>query len=188
MSARLFAFALCCAVLPAFAGCEKSDDELMKIAEQQAAHQQLPEAIETYRSVINAHPEGPRAAEALYRSGMILYGQLKDVVGGAQRFSEVAQRYPNAAEAPKSLMVLGFLYAEEEGIRNVDSARKYYRLLVTEYPTHELTAGARIQLEHLGESADSLMHTQPGTATKPQNRAIPDDTLVRSPGARALAH
>lgn len=178
------AIVFACAVV--MAGCGKSDDELMTAAEQQAAHSQWTEAMENYRTVLARHPDGPRAPEALYKSGMILYSQLKNIAGGAKKFIDVTQRFPKSDEAPKSLMVLGFMYAEEPTLRNLDSARTFYKALINGYPQHELVAGARIQLEHLGESPDAVIGADPGTA--PDGPRVRSDTLAHSPGARAFAH
>ncbi len=179
--------AVLCAAMTAVLvfGCGKSDNELMTTAEQQAAHSQWPDAMETYRTVIKNHPDGPRTAEALYRSGMIQYSQLKDFAGGAAKFAEVARRFPDAPEAPKSLMVLGFIYAEEPQVRNLDSARAAYQQLVARYPASDLAAGARIQLEHLGEAAESVFEGSPSGESAPR---IGTDSLTHSPSARALAH
>jgi len=164
------------ALASALAGCGKSDDENMAAAEQSAAHQQWSNAMSAYRDVIKAHPDGPRAAEAHFKMGMILYGQLKDAVGGAATFEEVVGRYPKSPEAPKSLMILGFLFSEEPGVKNADSAKKYYSALIEQYPNSELASGARLQLEQAVP--------MPGT----QDQHLWKDSLSKSRTARELAH
>lgn len=173
-------------VAVAIAGCNRSVDERMAAAEGQAAHNQWPDAIESYRAALTARPDGPRAGEALYKIGMIEYGQLKNIPTAAHTLADVVTKYPKAPEAPKALMVLGFLYAEEPSMKNIDSARVFYKLLLSNYPQSDLAAGARVELDHLGQSADSTLHDE--ARRDPRRFPLSTDTLVRSPSARELAH
>lgn len=156
--------------------CGKSDDEQMAAAELSGAHQQWSNAMYSYREMLKAHPDGPRAAEAHYKMGMILYGQLKDVAGGAATFEAIAGRFPQSPEAPKSLMILGFLFSEEREMKNADSSKKYYSILIEKYPASDLVQGAKLQLEQ----ADPM--------DAPQDRHMWKDSVAKSPSARALAH
>ena len=165
-----------CCLSTVLMSCGRSDDEQMAAAELSGAHQQWSNAMYSYREMLKAHPDGPRAAEAHYKMGMILYGQLKDVAGGAATFEAIVGRFPQSPEAPKSLMILGFLFSEEPPMKNADSSKKYYSMLLEKYPTSDLVQGAKLQLEQ----ADPM--------APPQDRHMWKDTIAKSPTAHQLAH
>ena len=165
-----------------FAGCGKSEEELMAVGEASAEHQQWGDALRAYREVVERFPGGASAPEALYKIGTIQYATLQDFAGAAQKFDEVVARFPASAAAPKALMVEGFLFAEEPSVRDLEKARACYERLIRDYPQHELVRGARLELEHLGQPTHEAWEeiVNGGHAA--------GDSLTRAPSARALAH
>jgi len=164
--------------------CFKKDEKtLFDNAEAAANHSQWTEAAAAYRDVVASYPDGVHAAISLFKIGVIEYSQLKDFRAAAATLETAAGRYPTSSEAPKALMTLGFLFANETAVKNLDSARKYYGEIVSQYPSDELAGSAQMEIQYLGEPPEMELSNAPVFTEKPFH-----DSLAHAPSAQALAH
>ena len=165
---------------------------MFQTAEDAAAHQQWTNAMQAYQDVLNEFPSGKHAGESFFKIGMIQYSQLRDFPSATKTFQAIVEKFPTSNQTPKALMTLGFLYANEPTVKNIDLARKYYQQLITQFPSNPLATDANVELEHLGEPADSILKDMPklgsGSANKQEADKFSHDSLLQAPAARALAH
>ncbi|HET7153447.1 MAG TPA: tetratricopeptide repeat protein [Candidatus Kapabacteria bacterium] len=181
---RAGVFILICGML-ALSSCVKKDENTMfRLAEEDAQHAKWTEAVAGYNEVLKDFPSGKHAADAMFRIGIIQTNQLKDYAAGMKMLQQVAEQFPASDVAPKALMTLGFLYANQPDVKNLDLAKKYYGQIVTQYPTNELATSANIELENLGRSPQDMLQS----AQESNKPVFSHDTVIHAPSAQALAH
>ncbi len=157
---------------------------MFRMAEDDAQHGKWTEAVAGYNEVLKDFPGGKHAADALFKIGIIQTNQLKDYADGIKTLQGVVAQYPSSDVTPKALMTLGFLYANQPDVKNLDLAKKYYEQVVSRYPSNELATSANIELENLGQSPENaFQHAQ--ESNKP---VFAHDTVIHAPSAQALAH
>lgn len=82
----------------------------------------------------------------LFNSGMKLK-KIKDYPFAVKQFYSLYDRYPNHKLAPRSLYNIGWIY--ERDITDLDSAIKYYGLLIEKYPSSEYAKEIMLPLAQL---------------------------------------
>jgi tetratricopeptide (TPR) repeat protein len=82
----------------------------------------------------------------LFNSGMKLK-KFKDYTFAINQFYSVYERFPQHKLAPRSLYNIGWIYERE--LKNLDSAIKYYDLLIEKYPNSEYAEELRLPLAQL---------------------------------------
>jgi TolA-binding protein len=181
---RIGLYVLVCGMVVLASCMKKDENEMFRAADGASQHGMWTEAMDGYNNVLKDFPNGKHAAEAMFKIGIIQTNQLKDYTSGMKTLEDVANRYSSSEEAPKALMTLGFLYANQPSVKNLDLAKKYYQQVVSQYPSSDLAASANIELETLGQSPDeALKHVQGERVNVPGH-----DSLMRAPSAQAMAH
>ena len=71
-----------------------------------------------------------------------------------ENFKNILEYYPQGENAPKALFMIGFINANH--INNYEEAKKCYIQFIEQYPTHELTASAKYEIETLGKDINEL--------------------------------
>ncbi len=122
------------------------------LAESYASIGRHDEAVQYYRRLIDAAPDGEYAPRALYRLGRVLQ-QRQDHAQAARTFRSLADQFPDHDLAPQALMSAALsmaLQGEHEG------AVSDWRRLLAEYSEAEMVGEARYQLAltklQMGES------------------------------------
>ncbi|HZV13149.1 MAG TPA: tetratricopeptide repeat protein [Candidatus Kapabacteria bacterium] len=181
---RIGLYVLVCGMLTLVSCMKKDENEMFHAADGAAQHGMWTEAMDGYNDVLKNFPNGKHAAEAMFKIGIIQTNQLKDYASGMKTLEDVATHYASSEEAPKALMTLGFLYANQPAVKNIDLAKKCYQQVVSQYPSSDLAASANMELETLGQSpAEALQRARDEQMNIPGH-----DSLVRTPSAQALAH
>lgn len=85
-------------------------------------------------------------AQDLFNSGIKLKN-FKDYPFAITQFYSVYERFPNNKLAPRALYNIGWLYEKE--IKNLDSAIKYYDIILDKYPNSEYAYALRLPLAQL---------------------------------------
>jgi len=181
---RIVLGCLLCAMLALVSCVKKNESTMLRSADEAAKHGKWEEAVSGYSDILKEFPNSTHAAEAMFKIGIIQTNQLKDYSAGMKTLEDVASRYASSDEAPKALMTLGFLYANQPDVKNLDLAKKYYEQVVSQYPSNELAASANIELENLGQSPENTL--QRAQASKAP--VFAHDSIMRAPSAQALAH
>lgn len=153
-----------------FFGCSsKSDKEYLKTAEDNVKSNNISEAIESYKTLVDNYPKSDLAPEALYQMASLYQNNLvknlskkESLEKSVQIYRSVFDKYPESKKAPLALFMSGFILANE--LNNYDEASKTYNLFLKKYPDHELSTSAREELKHLGLSPDEILKQK--TATK----------------------
>lgn len=146
-----------------FAGCgKKSEQEYMELAQQNLNNKKVTEAVNIYEDFLKEYPESNSAPTALFEIAALYQNRLvpglseeQSLEKSAEYFRKVYQDYPESSEAPKSLFLSGFIRANE--MNNFEEATKIYKLFLDRYPSHELAAAARQELDHMGLSPDEIL-------------------------------
>jgi len=133
-------------------GCSKtSDKEYLDKASEDIKNGNISEAIIAYEKLVEEYPESDLAAEALVKKA-------------ADIFYSVAEKYPKSKQAPQSLFMAGFIYANE--LQNYEGAKKAYNLFIKKYPGHDLSASAKDELENMGLTPDEILKRKTATSEK----------------------
>lgn len=111
------------------------------LAESYAGVGRDDEAVQYYRLLLDAEPDGERAPATLYRLGRLLQNR-REYVQATRTFRELADRFPDSEPAPQGLFDAGFCMAMEG--RHQDAVKKW-EALAKQYPAHALVPEARYQ-------------------------------------------
>lgn len=140
----------------------------IKIAELQAERDKVPEAVQTYRRVVESYPDTPEAPQAAFEIGSVLLKQAErgnqdqaNLERAEDALRDYLAQYPGDsrnAEARKLLSSIGSrdlqntydiaVFYEEKG--NSQSARLYYEDVVKRSGSGDLHDKAQARLQALG--------------------------------------
>lgn len=145
-----------------FAGCGKSDKELMEQASESIKNNNVVEAVDYYNQIIEKHPDSELAPAAAYELGRLYQGQIVSKLSKEESFKKaiesfnlVFEKYPQSKEAPTSLFMIGFIYANE--FRNFEEATNVYNKFIEMFPQHELARSAQDELDFMGLSPEDIL-------------------------------
>ena len=62
---------------------------------------------------------------------------------------QLLEEYPESPHYPKSLFMVGFIYANH--IKKLEKAEQVFKEFLQKYPDHELAPSVKWELEHLGQ-------------------------------------
>jgi TolA-binding protein len=127
------------------------------LAESYAAVGRDDEAVQHYRMVLDADPEGPHAPRAMYRLGRVLQNR-RDYAQAARTYRELATRFDEDPFAPEAWLAAGFCMVMSD---RIDEAIEDWRRLVEQYPDAPLAAEARYQtaLAHMQQNRNAEART-----------------------------
>ena len=111
------------------------------LAESYAALGRDDEAVQYYRLLLEADPEGEQAPKALYRVGRILQNR-QDYAQAARTYRRLVNDFPDDTFAPNALFDAAFSMAMQD--RYNEAIDDWERLLET-YPEHEVAGESRYQ-------------------------------------------
>jgi TolA-binding protein len=146
-----------------FFTCSKtSDKDYMKMASEKVEKGNISEAISDYNKLIEEYPESKLAPEAILKQAALYHeNKVKNIsrkealIKSADLFISVSEKYPKIEQAPSSLFMAGFIYANE--ILDFNKAREIYNLFLKKYPEHELASSAKEELDNMGLTPDEIL-------------------------------
>ncbi len=110
--------------------------------------------IDTYVNFSKQYPEDTASAVYLFKAAEISMNlQL-----GSQSiyyYDKILSNFPNFYKAPECLFLKAFIYENQMG--NLDRAKEFYTLFLTEYPNHPLAKDAKASIKYLGKSPEELV-------------------------------
>jgi len=104
--------------------------------------------VQQYQDFLEANPQSPKAAEAQYQIGQLLYKEFKNHTKAAVEFKKIPERHPEHARAAEALFSAGtaLLWAE-----NFPAARAEFEALVERYAETRLADDAQYWVGHTYE-------------------------------------
>lgn len=145
------------------AGCSQRDAEsYLKSAEENLKNSKFREAVLDYENFLKLEPQNQKAVEVLVHLASIYHTHsIKDISlkesfeKAAGYYRKVFENFPDSSQAPKSLFMAGFIYANE--LKKYHQAEVIYNLFLHKYPQHELAASAKEELNNLGLAPDEIL-------------------------------
>ena len=140
--------------------------------------------LEGSKSVLAPLPPDEVRATATYLLAELLYVQEGDRERARALFSEMLERYPRSAWAPKVLYTLGWLTEEQAGTpatgaSPMPEAADYYRRLIEEFPHVEYAGYARERLAQPGPQPVESTSFSPGAVEAPGLGVSSNDSLMQ---------
>jgi len=151
-------------MLTALFACSSQRDNIDKIAElesvlyddlQEAFNPQAAEnLIAEYELFVLTYPKDTMAPEYLFKAAELAMA-ISSSARALKLYGTVYQDYPNHHKAGTSLFLMGFV--NDDQLKNLVEARKYYQQFIAEFPEHNLTDDATFSLENLGKSDEDII-------------------------------
>ncbi|MEY3344198.1 MAG: hypothetical protein RL090_1882, partial [Bacteroidota bacterium] len=94
------------------------------------------------------------SAVYLFKAGN-LANQCGDFHTAEKSFEKLIEKYPNHADAPMALLLLGYTLENMKG--DYKSAEKCYRKFLEKYPNHPRASEVRYFLKNIGKPAEELL-------------------------------
>jgi tol-pal system protein YbgF len=123
-----------------------SADQMYEASLQQLRRGSVATARMGFRQLIQAHPQSPRIADAMYFIGESWAAEAPD--SAARYYEQVVTTYPASTRAAGSLYKLGLL---AERRRDIPAARAYFTRVARDYPRSEEAALVPDKLKALGQ-------------------------------------
>lgn len=119
-------------------------------------------ALNYYKKIYNNFPEDTLAPKALFEIGKIYQSKLitgieekKSFENAVEFYGKIVSEYPKSKEAVYALFMIGFI--EHNYLNNMEKAREAYSKFLENYPSHELSLSAKIELENLGKPPEEIL-------------------------------
>jgi TolA-binding protein len=145
-------------------GCsnKKSAAELFSDGEMFLEESKIPEAVNSYETLMNEYPDDVLAPDAIARLASIYQNkQVKNVpetqslLKSIELFRSIYDKYPNSEQAPMGLFMAGFVEANE--LQNYEAATETYNLFLKTFPDHELATSAKEELDNMGLTPEEIL-------------------------------
>ena len=125
--------------------------KLFSYADMLSAQQQYSEAIILYDSVLNNFKNHSLNDEILFRKAKI-YLKQNNYSQAINNLLEIEKKFPNSILLDNSLFLAGCIY--QENIKDLDSAKKYFKTILFEHQGSLYTAEARKRFRKLAGSTN----------------------------------
>lgn len=108
---------------------------------------------------------GPKVTEKELYTQAEQYYQSQKFEEAVVTYDQMINRFPQGEYASKAMFMAGYISANE--LKDLDKARSYYTRFLEKYTDVDpnLTASARWELEHLGETIDDIKIIQEDAQT-----------------------
>jgi outer membrane protein assembly factor BamD len=178
---------------------EAAEDEFREFLAKYPQSPYVPQAEQSMRNVQEVLAQGEFGIARFYYT-------KKDYRASAARLVEVSSRYPLFSQSDDALWMLGDIYerakqlSKNEDDKNhwADLASKCYDRIVQDYPSSELTAGAKAQLKAMGmpipaPSPEAIQRMKQEQLYARQHHELavlkgPKDMVSSAPDVSAAAH
>ena len=152
----------------------RADETLLTLSRSLEADQQGDLAKSTAQQLLDAHPDSPLRAEAIYRLGEYAYAQ--NAFADAQTlYDTVATQHAKSKFVPFALYGRGWSQIKQQDFA---AAVATFSQLIDSYPKHQLAQqalmGRATSLRRDGQADASVMDVKLALATTGQNLARPD--------------
>lgn len=150
-------------------GCsKKSDIDYMEIANKSIKQNDIAQAVDSYKKLIEEYPHSPKAPEAMFQLATLYQNKLvknmsenESLEKAVNLFEQLNDVYPDSPMAPKALFMSGFILAND--IHDFTRATQVFKTFLEKYPDNELTSSAREELNNMGMSPSEILERQKAT-------------------------
>ena len=126
---------------------KKTAQELWKDGKEFRKDNNLKEAINTFKLIINNNPDDIYAPQSQFQIADIFLNDTKDYEFALKEFKIFLEKYPNHKDAKKSLFMVA--YINNNYINAFSDAIFYYNLFKEKYPDDELIPSVVYELKGL---------------------------------------
>lgn len=151
-------------ILAVLLGCSSQDDNIDRIAEletllyansQEAFDVQAAEnLISEYELFVQTYPQDTMAPGYLFKAAELAMA-IRSSAKAIELYGKVYNDYPGNSQAGTSLFLMGFV--NDDQVKNLAEAQKYYRRFISEFPEHNLIDDATFSLLNLGKSDEDII-------------------------------
>ena len=151
-------------ILAVLLGCSSQDDNIDRIAEletllyansQEAFDVQAAEnLISEYELFVQTYPQDTMAPGYLFKAAELAMA-IRSSAKAIELYGKVYNDYPDHPSAGTSLFLMGFV--NDDQVKNLAEAQKYYRRFIAEFPEHNLIDDAAFSLLNLGKSDEDII-------------------------------
>lgn len=149
-------------------GCaKKTEQEYIKIAEQNLKNNNIPEAIKAYEDLLADHPESITVPKVLFELGKIYQSKADKKITEKESldkaiayFTQLEKKYPQSYEAPYGYFMIGFIQSNE--FRDYQEATKTYKSFLEKYPNHAMSQAARDEIDNMGLTPEQVLEKKIG--------------------------
>ncbi len=110
--------------------------------------------IDTYVNYSKQYPEDTASAVYLFKAAEIAMN-LKLGSQSIYYYDKIISNYPHFYKTAECLFLKAFIYENE--MNDLDRAKEFYTLFLTEYPNHPLAKDAKASIQYLGKSPEELI-------------------------------
>jgi|SRR5690554_1235260 len=147
-----------------FFSCSKlTDKEYMDAAVQYENSGNISDAIINYQKLVDEYPDSELAPEALVKQAALYHenkvkniDKIESLKKAAEILISVSEKYPESKQAPSSLFMAGFIYAND--IKDFKKAKEIYNTFLKKYPGDELASSAKDELEFMGLPPEEILN------------------------------
>ena len=151
-------------ILAVLLACSTQSDNIDRIAEletllyansQEAFDVQAAEnLIGEYELFVQTYTQDTLAPAYLFKAAELAMA-IRSSAKAIELFGKVYNNYPDHPKAGTSLFLMGFV--NDDQVKNLAEAQKYYRRFIAEYPEHNLIDAANGSLQILGKSNEDII-------------------------------
>jgi len=110
--------------------------------------------INEYELFVQTYPQDTMAPDYLFKAAELAMA-IRSSAKAIELYGTVYLDYPNHQKAGTSLCLMGFI--NDDQVKNLAEAQKYYRRFIAEYPEHNLIDDATFSLQNLGKSNEDII-------------------------------
>ncbi|MBK8445137.1 MAG: tetratricopeptide repeat protein [Sphingobacteriales bacterium] len=110
--------------------------------------------MSSYEQFLAAYPKDSLAPEILFKSAEY-YKTFRQFDKSIANYKIISEQFPTYEKAPHSLFLMGFM--NENDLKNLNEAKKYYQLFLQKYPQHDLADDVQFSLDNMGKTPEQIM-------------------------------
>ena len=151
-------------ILAVLLACSSQSDNIDNIAKletllyansQEAFDVQAAEnLISEYELFVQTYPQDTMAPDYLFKAAELAMA-IRSSAKAIELYGKVYKEYPGNSQAGTSLFLMGFV--NDDQVKNLAEAQKYYRRFISEFPEHNLIDDATFSLLNLGKSDEDII-------------------------------
>jgi len=151
-----------------FACSGKSENELKGELNNFLKEKKFKEAEKTFETIITEFKDSKTNDSLIFEFAKLYHSKImtnlsneNNLKNAIKYYEKLFTEYSKSPNAPHSLFMCGFIYANE--LKDLNKAKEYYNKFLTKYPNHELAPSAKIELENLGLPPADILKKFNGT-------------------------
>ncbi|KAF0152562.1 MAG: hypothetical protein FD143_878 [Ignavibacteria bacterium] len=158
-------FSLLVIVVFAVACNSNKDRDTFNAAEAKYNEKKYEEALADYKMVVDEYSKSDYAMKSLMKIGsmyqMFLVPKVETQESNekaVEYYRELYKNFPNAEDAPKALLMTGFILSNN--LNKYDDAKLTYQTFLNKYPKHELAAQIKLELDNIGKTPEEFLQNK----------------------------